>query len=163
MQANADFTAMLPHAGPADDASRLLLFGIRRMAAGGLNDAHVAAAFLMAFGKNYRRPLILLRALMAELARAAKQAIVIAPCCCPRMTAGEHELVSAVTASAADARVAHRGIATLIATPTALGALTSAQALAQSFLDLGQPLGGFDRAGRPDGCVDQAAADHQPE
>jgi hypothetical protein len=140
MDANADFTTMLPHAAPSEDSSRLLLFGVRRMAAGGLSDAHVAAAFLMHFGKSYRRPLILLRALMAELARAAARPIVIAPCCCPRMTEGEAQLLAAIAGAVREPRAAHGVLSDLIATQDSLGALTSAQALAQSFADLGRPL-----------------------
>src|SRR6478736_3110082 len=61
--------AMLPYAVPDCPYSRLLLFGVRRMAAAGLNDAHATHAFLTGFGLFYRRPVILLRAFMAESSR----------------------------------------------------------------------------------------------
>ena len=44
---------------------------------------------LGAFGRSYRRPLVLMRAMMLELARASSRKILVAPCCCARMTADE--------------------------------------------------------------------------
>ena len=140
MPVAADFSAMLPHPIPADDRARLLLFVIRRMAAGGLNDAHAAAALLGVFGKSYRRPLVLLRALMAELARAAERPIVVAPCCCPRMTENEATLLSAVTEAESSPRTARARLGGLLPGARSLGALSSAQAVNRAFADLGRPL-----------------------
>lgn len=140
MPAAADFSTMLPHPIPTDDRARLLLFAIRRMAAGGLADAHAAAAFLGAFGKSYRRPLVLLRALMAEMARAAANPIIVAPCCCPRMTDGESTLLTAIATSEADPRGARRRLGALLPSSQSLGALSSAQAVSRAFADLGRPL-----------------------
>ena len=79
-------TTLLPHAAPASPYRRLLLFAIRRMAAGGIADAHAAHALFTGFGIGYRRPLILLRALMAEVSRVSTTRLSVAPCCCVRMT-----------------------------------------------------------------------------
>lgn len=140
MSVAAEIAKMLPHPRPATDAGQLLLFAIRRMAAGGLDDAHAAAALLTGFGKSYRRPLILTRALMAELARGATQPIVVAPCCCPRMTESEACLIAAIGDARADPRGAHIRLSILTGTRDCLGALTSAQAVSQALADLGRPL-----------------------
>lgn len=79
----------LPRPIPGGYGNRLFLFVMRRMATAGVNDAHAANAMLGAFGKSYRRPLVLMRAMMLELARAASRKILVAPCCCARMTADE--------------------------------------------------------------------------
>src|SRR5881628_304358 len=80
---------LLPHAAPAHPYRRLLLFAVRRMAAGGIADAHAAYALFTGFGLGYRRPLILLRALMAEVSRVSAAQLKVAPCCCARMTRDE--------------------------------------------------------------------------
>lgn len=132
--------AVLPHAAPACPYARLLLFGIRRMAAGGLADAHAAHAFLAGFGLGFRRPLTLLRALMAEAARVSATRLVVAPCCCPRMTGDEAALLAAVAAARGDPAGAHRQLADVLRVRDCLGLVTSAQAVAGSFADLGMPL-----------------------
>ncbi|ODU21214.1 MAG: hypothetical protein ABS87_07525 [Sphingomonas sp. SCN 67-18] len=137
-------SAILPHPIPQQQPAQLALFTIRRMAIGGLTDAHAANALLGRFGKSYRRPLVLLRALMAELARGAKRPIVVAPCCCARMTQAETMLLSAITAANADAGYAHEQLSILSGTGDCIGALTSAQAVSQAFADLGQPLNPLD-------------------
>jgi hypothetical protein len=77
---------LLPRPAPAEPEQRLLLYAIRRIGAHGLNDAHAANAMLSTFGQSYRRPLILLRAFLAETARVSKLKVTIAACCCGRMT-----------------------------------------------------------------------------
>jgi len=57
------------------------------MGATGLNDASAASAFIGLFGLSYRRPLVLVRALMAETARVSARTISLAPCCRGRMAA----------------------------------------------------------------------------
>jgi len=125
---------------PEEDDNRLLLFGVRRVAAGGLNDAHAANAYLAAFGLGYRRPLILLRALMAELSRVSNRRILIAPCCCPRTTAAEASILDAVISAVEAPHQAHRLLCDTLGVENCLGALSSAQALGQAFADLGHPL-----------------------
>src|ERR1700761_128514 len=88
--------ALVPHAAPASPYRRLLLFAIRRMAAGGIADAHAAHAIFTGFGLGYRRPLVLLRALMAELSRVSTAKLTVAPCCCARMTRDEAMLLDLI-------------------------------------------------------------------
>ncbi len=103
--------ALVPVPLPASPAQRLLLFAIRRMGGNGLHDAACAQAFLMAFGRDFRRPLTVMRALMAETARTSRHSILISPPCCRRMTADEATLVSGSTRGdrSCHVRPAHRG------------------------------------------------------
>jgi hypothetical protein len=134
-------SAMLPGRCPDESNSRLLLFAIRRVAAGGLNDAHVANAFIGSFGLAYRRPLILLRALMAELSRVSERKIMVAPSCCPRMTTAEAAVLASVSFALDDPPGMHDLLCETLGVENCLGALSSAQALGQAFADLGRPLG----------------------
>lgn len=138
--ATAPSAALLPHAAPACPYNRLLLFGIRRMAAGGINDAHAAHAFLTAFGLSYRRPLVLLRAFMAEVSRVSARRLMVAPFCCTRMSADERALLTAIGAANHRADQAHIGLCRLLHLRNCLGLTTSAEAVAQSFVDAGMPL-----------------------
>lgn len=132
--------AILPHVAPADPYARLLLYGIRRMAAGGLGDAHAAQAFLAGFGMGFTRPLMMLRAFMAEAARVAAASLIVAPCCCGRMTEAERTLLGAFAAAEDDAAGCHAALAGLLHVRHCLGLVTSAQAVAASFADQGMRL-----------------------
>ena len=130
----------LPRPIPGGYGNRLFLYILRRMATAGVNDAHAANAMIGAFGRSYRRPLILMRAMMLELARTASRKILVAPCCCARMTVDEGMLMQAVGTSIQDPRMAYDQVATLLGNDNALGALTCLQAVAQAHNDLGRPL-----------------------
>jgi hypothetical protein len=132
--------AMTDRAVPEDGGNRLFLFALRRMASAGVNDAHAANALLGSFGKSYRRPLVLMRAMMLEMARASGRKIMVAPCCCSRMTADEALLMQAVAEGLHAPQAAYDRLSLLLASDTALGALTCLQAVAQSFADLGRPM-----------------------
>ncbi|UAK26186.1 DUF6628 family protein [Sphingomonas nostoxanthinifaciens] len=132
--------ALLPHAVPADPYARLLLFGIRRMAAGGIADAHAAHAFFTGFGLGYRRPLVLLRALMAEMSRVATTKVAVAPCCCPRMTRAERHLLDAIVQAGPAPAIAHATLTGLLKVHDCLGLVTSAQAVSISFADAGMTI-----------------------
>jgi hypothetical protein len=136
-----DLTDLVPETLPIEEPQRLLLFAMRRMAAGGLADAHAANALLTGFGLSFRRPLVLLRALMAEVSRVSKNRILVAPCCCPRMTGSEAVLLATVSDARADPRGAHDRLVVMLGVVDCLGAIGSAQAVAQAFEDLGRPLG----------------------
>ncbi|MET0249299.1 MAG: DUF6628 family protein [Sphingobium sp.] len=125
---------------PGGYGNRLFLYVMRRMAVAGVNDAHAANALLGAFGKSYRRPLILMRAMMLELVRASTRKILVAPCCCARMTADEGLVMQAVGDALRDPHGAFDQIGELIGNDDALGALTCLQAVAQAHRDLGRPL-----------------------
>lgn len=139
-QTTTRFDAALPAALPFDDAGRVLLFAVRRMAAGGLDDAHAAHLLFIRFGLAYRRPLVLLRALMLELSRTAQQPIQVAPCCCPRMTAAEAALIDTIRIALLDPHAAHDLVSDIAGTPDCLGALTTAQAVSEAFADGGLAL-----------------------
>lgn len=124
---------------PAADVGALL-YAVRRIASGGLHDAFAANAMLGAFGIGFRRPLVLLRAVMAELARVSTRTIPVAPCCCPRMTDAEGEMVAAIALAARDPGAAHSRFARLAGVNDCPAVLSSAAALAQAFADLGRPL-----------------------
>lgn len=130
----------LPRPIPGGYGNRLFLYILRRMATAGVNDAHAANAMIGAFGRSYRRPLVLMRAMMLELARSATRKILVAPCCCARMTADEGVLMQAVGTAVQDPRLAYDHVAALLGNDDALGALTCLQAVAQAHNDLGRPL-----------------------
>ena len=132
--------ALLPHAAPASPYRRLLLFAIRRMAAGGIADAHAAHAIFTGFGLGYRRPLVLLRALMAELSRVSSAQLKVAPCCCPRMTSDEAMLVDLIAEAPLRPSEVHQALRDLLHVKACPGALSSAEAVASAFADLGMPL-----------------------
>ncbi|CAN5457489.1 hypothetical protein BH11PSE5_BH11PSE5_33080 [soil metagenome] len=125
---------------PHTSGSRLFLFAMRRMASAGVNDAHAANALLGNFGKSYRRPLILMRAMMLEFSRVSNRKILVAPCCCHRMTGDEARMIRAMTTSRNDPAKAFEDLSTLFMETAVLGALTCAQAVAQSYADLGCPI-----------------------
>ena len=131
---------LLPHAAPASPYRRLLLFAIRRMAVGGIADAHAAHAIFTGFGLGYRRPLILLRALMAEVSRVSAVQIKVAPCCCPRMTTDEAMLLDLIGQAPASPADVHHALGDLLHVRACLGVLASAEAVANAFSDLGMPL-----------------------
>jgi len=130
----------LPRPMPTGYGNRLFLFVMRRMASAGVNDAHAANAMLGAFGRSYRRPLVLMRAMMLELARASSRKILVAPCCCARMTADEGMLMQATGEALRDPNAAYEQLTDLLGNDHALGALTCMQAVAQAHADLGRPL-----------------------
>lgn len=126
---------------PDDPAQRLVLFAFRQMGAHGLDDACAAHAFVTAFGKDFRRPLVLMRALMLELSTASANPIQIAPWCCARMTASEDALIGVLERALTNEAAAALLLADLIGAREAGGPLTTATALAIAFADLGMPLG----------------------
>ena len=130
----------LPRAMPDGYGNRLFLYIMRRMATAGVNDAHAANAMIGAFGRSYRRPLVLMRAMMLEFARSATRKILVAPCCCARMTADEGQLMQAIGNALHQPHTAYDQIVTLLGNDDALGALTCLQAVAQAHNDLGRPL-----------------------
>lgn len=130
---------MLPFAAPVSGAERLLLYAIRRMGAHGLHDAAAANALLNHFGLGFRRPLTLLRVFLSATADGAEKRIVIAGCCCARMTWDEARLLEAIATAFDDPR----GAALLLRQAKGSedgGALVAAQAVAAAFSDLGRPL-----------------------
>jgi len=135
---------MLPHVAPYCPFTKLLLFAMRRMAAGGIDDAFAANALIGGFGVNFRRPLVLLRALMAEVSRVSARKLLVAPCCCGRMTDDEARLIAIVAGANRTPTGAALMLGDLLGVRTGLGVLTSAQAVSAAFADLGMPLSPFE-------------------
>lgn len=140
MTAIATLGLALPRLQPEDPGARLLLFGIRQMGAGGLNDAAAAHAFVTAFGRDFRRPLVLLRSLMAEMSTASAGPIQIAPWCCARMTAAESATIEIIARAPYDPARAQLLLADLLGVRQVDSVLATAHALANAFADLGLPL-----------------------
>lgn len=130
----------LPRAQPECVGARLALFGVRQIGSGGLQDASAAHAFVTAFGKDFRRPLLLLRNLMADMSATAAGPIPIAPWCCTRMTPAEGALLDLLAIAPTDPARARLLLADLLGARRVDGVLASATALAQAFADLGLPL-----------------------
>ena len=141
MSATNTLAAALPELQPEDPGARLLLFGIRQLGAQGLHDACTAHAFVVAFGKGFQRPLVLLRALMQEMSAVASGPIQIAPWCCPRMTVSEAALLQVVARVGTNPHAAHMLLADVLGVRDARGLLPTAHALANAFADMALPLG----------------------
>ncbi|MBO9623214.1 MAG: hypothetical protein J7500_10930 [Sphingomonas sp.] len=132
--------AALPALQPQDAGARLLLFAIRQMGAHGLHDACAAHAFVTAFGRGFQRPLVLLRALMAEMSAASAGPIQIAPWCCPRMTGAEATLLEVIGRARTNQIAAAVLLADLLGVRDATSIAVTAEALSLAFADLGLPL-----------------------
>src|SRR3546814_20687855 len=85
-----------PRPLPGGYGNRLFLYVMRRMATAGVNDAHAANAMLGAFGRSYHLPLVLMRAMLQEMARTSSRQQLIAPCFGHRMTCDEALLMQAM-------------------------------------------------------------------
>lgn len=140
MTATNTLTATLPVLQPEDAGARLLLFGIRQMGAHGLHDACTAHAFVTAFGRGFQRPLVLLRALMAEMSTASAGTIQIAPWCCARMTGPEAMLLQVIAQVRIHPARANMLLADLLGIRDATSIGFTAHALANAFADLALPL-----------------------
>ena len=132
--------ATLPHLLPLCPNARLALFAMRRIGAHGLTDARAAHALFTGFGQSFRRPLVLLRALMADLAATATGPIAIAPCCCARMTTGEAAMLTVLARVETAPDAARLLLADLLGVRRADGVLASAAAVAMAFADEGRPV-----------------------
>ncbi|MFZ5746150.1 MAG: DUF6628 family protein [Pseudomonadota bacterium] len=140
MSVTQGLTAALPKPQPDDPGRRLLLFGLRQMGAHGLADAATAHAFVTAFGKDFRRPLILLRAFVQEMSATSAGPIQIAPWCCGRMTCAEVAVLDVLGRVEREPRTAAILLADLLGTRAPEGVLATAHAVARAFSDLGLPL-----------------------
>jgi len=133
---------ILPHSLPACANARIVLFAMRRMGANGLADARAAHVMFTAFGQGFRRPLVLMRALMAELASSAAGTIAIAPCCCARMTPAEAALIAIVARVESAPDTARLLTADLLGVLRVEHVLMAAGAVATAFADEGRPVAG---------------------
>ena len=132
--------AALPYALPACPNARIALFALRRMGAQGLHDARASHALFTAFGQEFRRPLVLMRALMADLAGTAAGTIAIAPCCCARMTAAERTMLTILARVETAPDTARLLIGDLLGVRRVDAVLASVAAVATAFADDGRPI-----------------------
>jgi hypothetical protein len=132
--------AALPYALPACPNARIVLFALRRMGAQGLHDARASHALFTAFGQDFRRPLVLMRALMADLAGTAAGTIAIAPCCCARMTAAEKTMLTVLARVETAPETARLLLGDLLGVRRVASVLASVAAVATAFADDGRPI-----------------------
>lgn len=132
--------SFLPFAAPDGRDLRALLFVIRRMAIHGLNDAHASHALFCRFGRQYRRPQLLLRAFLLDVARSSLNRLHIAPCCSWRMTSEEAMLLESLCLARCHSEQCFEILSACLGTTNCLGLISSAQAVNQAFADLGCPL-----------------------
>ena len=132
--------AALPYALPACPNARIALFALRRMGAQGLHDARASHALFTAFGQEFRRPLVLMRALMADLAGTAAGTIAIAPCCCARMTAAERTMLIVLARVETAPETARYLLGDLLGVRRVDAVLASAAIVATAFADDGRPI-----------------------
>jgi hypothetical protein len=131
---------IIPYDVPTGKVAKTILVAIRRMAIEGLADAHATNILISDFGLAYRRPMIFLRVMLAEISRIANRQIQIAPCCCSRMTDGEAALLLIVERARDEPHRARANLARLSGSLDCLPALSVAQALADALDDIGHPL-----------------------
>lgn len=131
---------LIPHPLPTCANARIILFAMRRMGAHGLADARVGHLFFTSFGQGFRRPLVLMRTLMVELASSAAGTIAIAPCCCARMTAAESALLTVMARIETQPEAARYLMSDLLGIRRVESSLMAAAALAAAFADEGRPI-----------------------
>ena len=136
----ADLASCLPHALPDCENARLALFAIRRMGANGIADAYVAHSFVSAFGASFRRPLVLMRAFLADMATVAQSPIAIAPCCCTRTTHAEAVLLTVLARAEIAPDSAALLLSDLIGVRQIDRVLAGAEAVTAAFADAGRPI-----------------------
>ncbi|WEK42644.1 MAG: hypothetical protein P0Y64_14845 [Candidatus Sphingomonas colombiensis] len=132
--------AALPYPLPPCPNARVLLFAMRRMGAHGLADARAAHAIFTLFREGFRRPLTLVRTLMADLAGNASMPIAIAPCCCGRITVAEAGLLTIVARVETAPETAALLLGDLLGIRRADGVLASVAAVSAAFADEGRPI-----------------------
>ena len=140
MSQPAPAASVLPLPLPVDPAQRLVLVTVRRMASGGIRDAHAASLFLRTFGLHFRKPLVLMRAFMVETARASAGTIRVAPCCAHRMTLDEARMVGIVACAASNPANAADHLHRLTGNREIGAPLSAAAALGDALAECGLPL-----------------------
>lgn len=140
-------TCRLPLPLPDNGELRIVLRITRRMAAHGLHDAQAALMALEAYGTGFRRPLVLLRAFVAELAHCSGRRITMAPACALRMTPDEARIVGILATSGHNPGNAREHLQALTDRHEVCHPLSAAQAIASALADLGKPLPRLEQAG----------------
>ena len=133
-------SCLLPLPLPQTETQRLVLHCLRRMAAYGIHDAQAALWVFERFGLGFRRPLVLLRAFVVELAQNSQRRIQLAPCCAMRMTPDEARLIGVLAAAATSPACAHRQLRELTGGLDAPSPYSLALAFNETLAGLGRPL-----------------------
>ena len=134
--------SLLPLPLPDERNDRVVLVMMRRMAGHGLHDASAAMLAFNEFGIDFRRPLVLLRGFMAELAETSQRQIQLAPCCAMRMTQDEGRLLESLALAHGRSARAAENLRALSGSSSIGQALSTAFAFNASMADLGRPLAG---------------------
>lgn len=140
MSGPGGFCGMLPLPLPTTRAERTVLFALRRMAAHGVRDANATWLMLDLFSTGFRRPLVLLRAFMLELAHASRGPIRIAACCTPRMTADEGDILRVLMDAAGDSTAAEDKLTRLTRNPGICEPLSAAIVFGRAVAEDGSAL-----------------------
>ena len=109
---------------PARRQQALALVLVRRIAGHGLHDARATLLALDAAGGEFRKLLVLVRALVVDLARTSKRRIKLAPCCATGMTRDEGLLMAMIGGAGLDVHevlTEDAGCAVAMSTAHALG------------------------------------------
>jgi len=133
-------TDLLPLPIPDGRIERIVLICIRRMAAHGIRDAHAAWLALDCFGVHFRRPLVLLRAFLLELAQNSQRSIRIAPCCAMRMTEDEGRIIAALRLAGSDMEAAEEALVVLSRNPCVGEPLSAAAVFSRAVEEIGAKL-----------------------
>ena len=126
---------------PDDPDLALVLLMLRKMASGDLHDTELAELAYQAFGREYERPLTLIRAYMIEAASASQRRIRIVRQSCNRMTNDEGRMLDALVLATRDRDSAEVELRELCDSSEVVAPLAAAQLLAGALIDLGCPLG----------------------
>jgi len=110
------------------------------MAIHGLHDASTALLMMQSFGLHFRKPLVLLRAFVLEMAQTASGSIQIAPCCAARMTAQERGLLCAIIGADRDPALASHHLQQLCRSTATNSLLVTTQVLSRALAETGRPL-----------------------
>ena len=105
------------------------------MAAHGVRDVSAAWLLIDLFSTGFRRPLVLLRAFMLELAQASQAPIRVAPCCALRMTREEGLIIEVLRTAATDLVAAEHALAALTRNPHVCEPLSAAAVLGRAIAE----------------------------
>ncbi|MBP7952345.1 MAG: hypothetical protein KAZ17_02545 [Sphingorhabdus sp.] len=125
---------------PQNDHLRLLLTIFRRMGAHSLRDAAACNMMMQHLGSAYRRPYLLMQAMMLDLSRHCRINLTIAPSCCRRMTTDEAQLIAIITATETNPQRAMTLLSDLTGNAECHAILATIDAVKEAFASLGRPL-----------------------
>lgn len=100
--AHSHYSTALDLPLPARRQQTLGLVLVRRLAGYGLQDARATLLALDAAGSEFRKLLVLSRALVVDLARTSQRKITLAPCCASGMTRDEGLVMALVGGAGLD-------------------------------------------------------------